>query len=252
VQGYSFWISAQAYARQMRNDGSKQPYRYLKDCKDIPLVVIVSQGIGGLLGLLLALAGVLLTMTTGDAFWDALASLLVALLMAGIAFQLGTLYMHHLTDVRDQEAERALTQLLAAHRAVHSYQQVYSMVLPDNSTALFADIELEQESMVSGMLKAIAAEKQKLLRQVPEDKQQNATAMAFVTARSMVDAPLKRAGLIVANIEQALREQLPQVSSVSIRIGSMGPLSLPEPKQRKPQGQQVEYLQSDELPSSDD
>ena len=104
--------------------------------------------------------------------------------------------MRYLTDVRDRNAERAFEQLVANRQAVHGCSQIHSVILDDNSTLLFAEIELAQEAMVSGMLKRIATEKKALLRKLPAEKRSDTEALAFVTARSMVEAPLKRVELI--------------------------------------------------------
>ncbi|MEH6811237.1 MAG: cation transporter [Motiliproteus sp.] len=243
IQGYSFTLAARLYINRMLQDQVRNPLTYLRDCKDVSLAIIVAESIAGLGGLLLAGLGILITLVAHNPFWDALAALLIAVLIGGVAFQLGYIYMRYLTDVRNLDAERALKQILTKRQAVHSSEQIHSVILDDNSTILFAEIELDQEAMVTGMLKSISTQKKELLRKLPADKQADIKAIAFVTARAMVEAPLKRAGLIVANLEQSLREEVPQVTAVSIRIKGISPFKLPEPKQRKPlPTQEAEYM----------
>ncbi len=246
IQGYSFFLALRLYLIQMRQDQSTNPFRYLRDCKDISLAVIVTQSVAGMGGLLLAAIGVSATLVTQNPLWDALAAFLIAILMGWTAFSQGTLYMRHLTDVRDLGAEQALQQLLTHRRSVHRCIQIHSVITEDHSTLLFAEIELTQEAMVAGMLKSVSMQKQTLLRKLPEDKHNDVKAMAFVTARSMVEAPLKRAGKIVADLEQSLREQLPQVAAVSIRIRGISPFQLPTPGEYKsPPNREAEYIGAD-------
>ena len=248
LQGYGLFVTFQLLLERMQASQTRNPLQFLRDCKDITLLVLVVQSGAGLIGLLLIGAGVSLVWLSGNPIWDALAALLVGVLMGWVAFQLGFFYLRHLTDVRDPEAEQRLAQILEQRRSVHSCSQIHSMILEDNSTVLFVEIELTQEAMVAGMLKSISTQKQALVRKLPEDKRSDTQAMAFVTARSMVEAPLNRAGQIVADLEQQLREQIPRVADVSIRVRGISEFQLPQPTKLKPhQAQEVKYIDRDSL-----
>ena len=243
IQGYSLGSVIRRYRDQMKQAQVSKPLNYLKECPDQALADLVIQGVIGIATLLLAGVAILATMLTRDPFWDTLAAVFIAVIMLVMALWLGKRALHRLTDVRDRGAEKLVAEFLSQQRSVYSFKHLHSIVLEDGSSQLFVEIELTQQSMISGMLKTIASEKQSLLRKLPAEKSGNTQAQAFVTARSMVDAPMKRAGLITANFEQAIREQLPRISGVSIRVTGISPFQLPRPQktQHNP-GVKVEYL----------
>ncbi|WP_207062837.1 cation transporter [Motiliproteus sp. SC1-56] len=244
IQGYSLWLAATAYLECMRDNGENNPIRFLQSGGDITLSVIVVQSTAGLAGLLLAGLGILLTWLTGNPLWDALAALLVAILMGAVAFYLGALYLRYLTDVRDRKAERALEALVAARPAVHHCEKVQSLIMDDHRTLLFADIVLAQDSAASGLLPRILTEKKYLLSRLPPEQRADQRLNAFVTARASMDCALKRAELIAAELEQSLREQLPQVAEVSIRVRGLSDFALPKKSRRKPPpSQDAEYIE---------
>jgi cation diffusion facilitator family transporter len=83
------WIQA---VRQLRNEARKDdttPLRWLRETDDPTVKTVFFEDSAALIGLLLAFAGVGLHQLTGSAFWDGLASLLIAVLLTVVAYILG-------------------------------------------------------------------------------------------------------------------------------------------------------------------
>jgi cation diffusion facilitator family transporter len=59
--------------------------RYMRQSSSTELVVVLAEDIAALLGLVLALAAVLLTLWTGDARWDGIGSMAIGLLLIAVA-----------------------------------------------------------------------------------------------------------------------------------------------------------------------
>ncbi|WP_210396654.1 cation diffusion facilitator family transporter [Motiliproteus sediminis] len=233
IQGYSFFLAARDFVGRMMVERQRNPFTYLLGCGDVTLAVIVVQSSAGLLGLMMAGAGAVATLLTLNPLWDALAALGIAVLMGWVAYYLGYLYMRYLTDVRDRSAETALRELAEARRAVERCDHIHSIILDDHRTLVFAEIELQQEAMVSGLLTRISGAKKQLLQQLPQAQRGETRALAFVTARATVEATLTRAEAIILELEQSLREQMPQVAEVSIRVRGISAFELPEPPVRR-------------------
>jgi cation diffusion facilitator family transporter len=115
LEGIS-WIQA---VRQLRSEARKDettPFKWLRQTDDPTVKTVFFEDSAALIGLLLALAGVGLHQLTGSAFWDGLASLLIAVLLSGVAYVLtgtnkGLLIgrqaeLRTVYDLRDALAER--------------------------------------------------------------------------------------------------------------------------------------------------
>lgn len=63
--------------------------RYLRQSSSTELVVVLAEDLAALLGLLLALAAVLLTLLTGNPVWDGIGSVAIGLLLIGVAAFVG-------------------------------------------------------------------------------------------------------------------------------------------------------------------
>ena len=88
LEGLS-WIQA---VRQLRNEARKDdmpPLRWLRETDDPTIKTVFFEDSAALIGLLLAFGGVGLHQLTGSAFWDGLASLLIAILLSVVAYILG-------------------------------------------------------------------------------------------------------------------------------------------------------------------
>ena len=69
--------------------GSRSLLRYLRQSSATELVVVLAEDAAALVGLGLALGAVLLVMATGDPVWDGVGSLLIGLLLMGVAAFVG-------------------------------------------------------------------------------------------------------------------------------------------------------------------
>lgn len=65
--------------------GSRSWWRFLRESKNPELPVVLMEDLGALVGLVLALTGVVLAATTGNLVWDALATLAIGVLLLLIA-----------------------------------------------------------------------------------------------------------------------------------------------------------------------
>jgi cation diffusion facilitator family transporter len=95
VLGVSFvlegtsWLQA---VRQLRNEARNDettPLRWLRETDDPTVKTVFFEDSAALIGLLLAFGGVGLHQLTGSAFWDGLASVLIAVLLTAVAYILG-------------------------------------------------------------------------------------------------------------------------------------------------------------------
>jgi cation diffusion facilitator family transporter len=106
--------------------GSVPFMRYLRDTKDSDLVVVFGENSAATIGLLLALAALVLTLATGDPLWDSVGSLGIGVVLVGVAIFLGV----EIKSLLVGEAADA-TILQAAHELAgkqQHFRELYDVV----------------------------------------------------------------------------------------------------------------------------
>lgn len=85
LEGFSF---ATAFRESKPLKGNANWWRFIRNSRSPELPVVLLEDTGALLGLVFALAGVGLTMATGDAIWDGIGTLAIGALLGVIAIVL--------------------------------------------------------------------------------------------------------------------------------------------------------------------
>jgi cation diffusion facilitator family transporter len=88
LEGIS-WVQAVRQVRNLAREERSTFVRVLRETDDPTVKSVFFEDSAALVGLLLAFGGVGLHQLTGSSFWDGLASLLVGLLLTGVAYVLG-------------------------------------------------------------------------------------------------------------------------------------------------------------------
>ena len=83
------WSLRGALVAAKRERGNRTLLRFMRQSSSTELVVVLAEDIAALVGLVLALAAVLLVMATGNPMWDGLGSVAIGLLLIAIAAFVG-------------------------------------------------------------------------------------------------------------------------------------------------------------------
>ncbi len=83
------WSLAGALKAAKHERGSRSLLRFMRQSSSTELVVVLAEDIAALIGLVLALAAVLLVMATGNPVWDGVGSVAIGLLLIAIAAFVG-------------------------------------------------------------------------------------------------------------------------------------------------------------------
>jgi cation diffusion facilitator family transporter len=121
AEGFSFRTAVRESAPLK---GDQSWWSFIRTAKTPELPVVLLEDFGALIGLALALAGVVLSAVTGDLVWDALGSLGIGLLLLGIAAVLvvemkGLLLGESATPQHVQAIRTALVDGAAVTRVIH-------------------------------------------------------------------------------------------------------------------------------------
>lgn len=116
LEGYATFSNIKE-ANQRR--GNKPFFRYLRDTKDSDFVVVMGENSAATLGLFFALAALLLAHFTHDARWDAIGSLVIGLILIGVAVFLANEVKSLLVgEAADPEIAEAARAVIKAHPKV--------------------------------------------------------------------------------------------------------------------------------------
>jgi len=164
VLGFSFvlegisWLQA---VRQLRNEARRDdttPWVWLRRTDDPTVKTVFFEDSAALIGLLLAFAGVGLHQLTGSAFWDGLASLLIAVLLTGVAYVLGGTNKGLLIGRQaDRRTVYALRDALAERREVEQVVDLLTMTLGTDQILVCARLDFDDALDAASLERACAA-----------------------------------------------------------------------------------------------
>ncbi len=150
VEGYSFFVAMREFRRQSEAAG-RSFWRHFTETRDPSTLAVLVEDSVAMLGLLLALAGMLLSAYTGLAVFDGVAAILIGLLMGFLAIFLAASNRKYLLNHADEPLNRKAQQAWATMPTVQSVHHVRSVVLSPEKSLLVAEVELREESIFANM-----------------------------------------------------------------------------------------------------
>ena len=137
---FSYMVAIREFNRVR---GSRPVWRSLRETKDAALLVILLEDTAALGGLVVALAGVIASRLTHDPVWDALASILIGVLLAVVAFLIAyetkALLVGESAGLRDQDTIRSK---VLANRNVAEVNQLLTMHMGPEEILVNLEVEL--------------------------------------------------------------------------------------------------------------
>lgn len=148
VLGLSFMMEGTSWTRavrQIRREQAAEGQRlveYLRVSDDPTVKTVLFEDTAALIGLMLAFGGVGLHLLTGSALWDGLASLLIGVLLATVAYLLGRTNMRLLIGQQaDRRLVRAVYARLSATPEVKQVVDLLTMLTGTDRVLLCARVD---------------------------------------------------------------------------------------------------------------
>ena len=168
ADGTSWWRAA----HQVRSEAAAvgTPVRdYVRQSRDPTVKTVLLEDSAAVVGVVLALVGVGLHQLTGNAFFDAAASLLIGLLLAYIAYRLGRDTKGLLIgEAARPEQREALRRAILAHPEVDAVLQLLTMHLGPRSLLVAVRLDL-RDGLSSQRVEAVSTQiEAELAEIVPE------------------------------------------------------------------------------------
>ena len=115
------WALLSNIREMKQRRGAKPLMRYLRETKDSDLVVVFGENFAAVVGLVFALAALLIADRTGDGRWDGVGSLAIGVVLVAVAAFLAFEIMGLLVgEAADPDVDAAARQLVAAHPKLDS------------------------------------------------------------------------------------------------------------------------------------
>lgn len=169
-ESYSLSVGISETRKGMQQEG-KTFAQFFRSTKDPALKTVLFEDSAALLGLVFALIGIYLVDVTGSQWWDGLASILIGVVLAAVAFMLAAQSRGLLLgSAAGREERKKIRKALTSSDRVSKVIDVLTMHLSPEEILVTAHIELEGVSSASEIEEVIDGLEREIQRGVPAAK----------------------------------------------------------------------------------
>ncbi len=166
LEGYSMWGALKAADAER---GRTPLLRFMRQSSSTELIVVLAEDFAALLGLAIALAAVLLTMITGDPVWDGVGSVLIGLILIGVAGFVGVEVTSLLMNEAPPLALRAaLREAVAAEPEVLGVLSLIAVVVGSDRLMVALKVRFKDQPSGQALVDAINALEGRLRARFPQ------------------------------------------------------------------------------------
>ncbi|WLT31821.1 cation diffusion facilitator family transporter [Geothrix sp. PMB-07] len=166
LEGWSLRGALQAAATERHG---RSLLRYLRQSSSTELVVVLAEDIAALVGLLFALAAVLLTMATGNPVWDGVGSVAIGLLLIAVAAFVGVEVTSLLLNEAPPLALRArIRAAVNEDPAVNHVLNLVAVIVGSDRLMVALQVKFHEQSSGAALVEAINALERRLHERFPQ------------------------------------------------------------------------------------
>lgn len=140
----------------------------VKESRDTVTVSILLEDLAAVAGLILAAAGIILELVTGDPVWDAVASIMIGLVLGTVSLILLIKAKHLLIgQTADAEVSTRVRQLVEGEAGVDKVREVISIQLSVEHVMVIIDIDFDDAMRMGEVEQRFAEIKRKVMQAIP-------------------------------------------------------------------------------------
>ncbi|MDP1920297.1 MAG: cation diffusion facilitator family transporter [Myxococcales bacterium] len=163
------WATFGNLVEMKKRRGSVGLYTYLRDTKDSDLVVLFGENAAAVMGLVFALAALGMTVATGDSRWDSVGSLLIGVVLIGVAIFLGREVMSLLLGERaDPRIEIVVKEVALTQPNIKRLIRVLTVQQGPGEVMVACKVHLIDELDTHGVVETIDAFEKAIHERVPD------------------------------------------------------------------------------------
>jgi len=194
--------------KAVRTQAAGKPFfAYLQHEADPTAAAVVLEDSAACLGVLLAMAGILLSRLTGKPAWDSLASILIGLLMGALAIWLIARNRHLLIGPAiPEDARSRIAAIIASSPVVERIARMRTRVLGVDTYRVSAEVDFSGDTLAAGLEEG--------LRDIYPEIRSYEDFRDF--AARYADELLDLLGEEIDRIEAAIREEVPEAQFLDL------------------------------------
>jgi cation diffusion facilitator family transporter len=163
------WLRALRQTRREAREAGVSLSRHVRETRDPNVKMVLFEDSAALIGVAIAAAGIALEQITGAPYWDAGASILIGVLLIGVAGWMARDTAHLLAGAAATPLERrAIERVVSGHDAVAELLELLTMVLGPNALLVCARIDLA-DGLSSDDIERVANELDDAIRDAVPD-----------------------------------------------------------------------------------
>lgn len=167
--GLESWSLLGALKAAKAERGSRSLFRFMRQSSSTELVVVLAEDIAALLGLVLALAAVLLVMATGNPVWDGVGSVAIGLLLIAIAAFVGAEVTSLLLNEAPPLALRAaLREAVEEDPEVETVLNLIAVFVGSERLMVALKVKFKDQASGQALIDAINALERRLKARFPQ------------------------------------------------------------------------------------
>jgi cation diffusion facilitator family transporter len=126
-----------------RTRGSQSLFQWFRASRQSELLVVFGEDLAALMGLTVAFMAIVMTLATGDPFYDALGSVLIGMILVGVALSVGNEVKNLLIgQSTSEETRRAIHEFLSEREEINRVLNVITLQMgPDIMVAVKAEMK---------------------------------------------------------------------------------------------------------------
>src|SRR4051794_19240092 len=174
VLGFSLVAEGISLARAIRQtraeaaEANRRRLEIVRRSRDPTTKTVLFEDTAAVAGVLLAMGGIAASQVTGNPAWDGVASLAIAVLLAGVAFGLGhQTYELLIGQAADPEERTAIAAVLDGHPGVVAAGDLFTMVLAPDRLLVAAHFDVADECSGDDVERMTGEIEERLRAEVP-------------------------------------------------------------------------------------
>jgi cation diffusion facilitator family transporter len=137
------WIPAVKQFNRLR--GTKGIWQMIKESKDSALIIVLFEDSAAVVGLFVAAGGLILTDQTGTAVWDGLASIIIGLILIGVALVIAREMSALLIgESASRDNRTAIRVAILGTQPVHHVERLLTMQMSAHEILVTADVAFDE------------------------------------------------------------------------------------------------------------
>jgi cation diffusion facilitator family transporter len=163
------WLKAVRQLGREADERGRGFFHHLRVTPDPTAKTVAFEDTAALVGIVLAALGIFLHSTTGQGYWDGLASISIGLLLVGVAWSLGQQNKSALIGQALPESTQAeLRQIIHESPGIDSVVELMTMRMAPDEVIVAARVDLDDTATVDELEQAADEVERRLMEQHPE------------------------------------------------------------------------------------